>query len=216
MLRQLKIMRMLLNSQVDYIIVFSVATLSLVLIHQFVPSQGIAQTFLILSFVYLINVYYGFLLTLDQKKIGEIYYALPVTLKQLIHSDICVILLTNLCGYILWSIFLIGTDRNFMMLPLIYMTSISLFTSVLTMIQKYMNTRFNKKLSLIVIMGTFIYFLFGYMPIQNLYDRGMLNTHAFYFTWLPFVVLFIVLSFIYWTKNFLEKNTKSKHVLWSD
>ncbi|WP_414043280.1 hypothetical protein [Macrococcus animalis] len=216
MYNQIKLIYLIIKSQVDYIILFSTITLALILIHQFVPSDGFAQTFLIIAFVYLITIYYGYLITTDQRKIGEFIFTLPSSTNVIITTDLIIILLSNLCAYILWSAFLVGTDRIFMMLPLMYMISISIFTSILIMIQKYKNTRFNQKISLIIFMGTFIFFLFGYMPIQNLYDRGMIDTTLFYFTWLPVIVLVSVLIFSICSKVYIEKHAHSKHLLWSD
>ena len=216
MYKELKFLNSLLPFHNTFILASTVITISLIILNFFVPSDGFAQFVLTITFVYWITYYSGFQLVISKYKLAEFLYVLPKHIDDWIRRDIFIVILSNLGAYILWSFFLVGTDRIFMMIPLLYMISISIFSSILIITQKYLNTRFNEKLMFILNMGTLIFFLVGYMPIQNLYDRGMINEDVFYFTWLPFVILALLTLFVLWINRYLRKYARSKHMLWSD
>lgn len=216
MFKELKILNSLLRFHNTILIVFTIITISLIILNFFVPSDGFAQFTLTITFVYWITYYTGLQLVISKYKLAEFLYVLPIKLDDWIRRDLFLVIFSNFGAYILWSFFLVGTDRIFMMIPLIYMISISVFSSVLIILQKYLNTRFNEKLMFILNMSTLIFFLVGYMPIQNLYDREMINQDVFYFTWLPFMVLALLTIFIFWINRYLRKHARSKHMLWSD
>lgn len=216
MLKELKFLNSILQFHNTILIASTIITICLIILNFFVPSDGFAQFTLTITFVYWITYYTGFQLVINKYKIAEFLYVLPKNIEDWIRRDLYIVIFSNIGAYILWSFFLVGTDRIFMMIPLLYMICISTFSSVLIISQKYLNTRFNEKFMFILNMSTFIFFLVGYMPVQNLYDRGMINQDVFYFTWLPFIILALLTLFVFWINIYLRKNARSKHMLWSD
>lgn len=216
MLKELKFLNNLLRFHNTILIGFTLITIGLIILNFFVPSDGFAQFSLTIAFVYWITYYTGFQLVINKYKLAEFLYVLPKSIDDWIRRDLFIVIFSNIGAYILWSFFLVGTDRIFMMIPLLYMISISIFSSVLIISQKYLNKRFNERFMFILNMSTLIFFLVGYMPIQNLYDRGMINQDVFYFTWLPFIILALLTLFVFWINRYLRKHARSKHMLWSD
>ncbi|TDM42259.1 hypothetical protein ETI06_07880 [Macrococcoides goetzii] len=216
MFKELKFLNSILQFHNTILIVSTIITICLIILNFFVPSDGFAQFTLTITFVYWITYYTGFQLVINKYKIAEFLYVLPKNIEDWIRRDLFIVIFSNIGAYILWSFFLVGTDRIFMMIPLLYMISISIFSSVLIISQKYLNTRFNEKFMFILNMSTLIFFLVGYMPVQNLYDRGMINQDVFFFTWLPFIILALLTLFVFWINRYLRKHARSKHMLWSD
>lgn len=216
MLKHLKLMKSMTHPINNYTIFFTLLFIILLTVNFFVPSEGFPGFILIMAFVYWISLYNSFVVFSDRYKISEFLYTLPMNIKTMIRRDLIFILITNVIAYSLWSLFLTATDRIFMLLPLLYMISISIFSSVMTMNLKYLNVRLNGLISIIIHVTPFIFYLTGYMPMQNLFDRGMLNTHSFYFTWLPVITVLILVIFIAMSKRYVEQHAQTKHLLWSD
>lgn len=167
-------------------------------------------------FNYAFYVYLMFLLRINHSIIRnqnsrELYFIQPKTKQKMIFYEWKVVLLLNFISYIFWSIEIILSKEAIMIVPLLYVYSVSILLNAILLYGFYYKHQIYQRLVKVVYIMSFVGINLIFKNLESEYLLKPNVANQIWFNVLPYVVLLttLLISFIIINISILNSNTKS-------
>lgn len=168
--------------------------------------------YVLLMYVFLFDKY-----QLRYQNLKELYYVNPDYKYYFIKNEWIKIILFNIFSYLLWSIEIILVDETILIVPLLYLFSISIFSNALLIMMYYFNRNIGYRIAQALIIPFFYIgnFLIFY-PIKNLYYKYDYFANELVVTFWPIVSISVSLLISTLMVIFTIKYSIGKNLIWHD